>query len=759
MPRPRPLLLAALAGLLAPALPAQPLSKALEIDFSREVLSRNLKGLAVRSDGRVLPGPTFTDLAGPPIAEVLWSLRPAGANRFLVGTGPEGKVHEVTFDPANDRYTTRLVADVAENHALAVLALPDGVVLVGTSPSGALYLFRDGQAVARVPLPADSVFDLLALPDGTVLAATGNPGRIFRVAPDLLAKAGLNEGPALAPLDQAAKGVVLFASVRDRNLRRLARLADGRIAAGSAPRGTVYAFPAPGAFDPAAGPAEPVILHELRDTEVVDLLPEPDGGLYAAFVSSPGDDSRIAPRVTALTPPPAVTTPGPEPRPAPAFAGRSTVVRISSDGFAETVALRNNIALYRLGRHEGWLLLTAGEQGDAFGYDPAVRRSLTFPGSGSAQLNDIVPLGDGRHLVLRNNAPGLSLLAFSGLAVRELETKRLDLGGPAELGTFRFDRARDLPPGVLRVEARTNLGSDEVEGWGPWVELVPQDGGYRADGLRGRYVKLRLRFAGGPADFLLEKASLFHLPQNRRPQLADFRIFPPNLGLLPQPEQPPVNPVSTLAQWLAPTGAGSGDAAADRRKNPFLNSQVVPAPGTQIVYWSVSDPDNDTLAFTFSIRPDAAADWTDLAVATRDSFTQFETTHLPEGHYRTRLRVEEQAPRPAGQRLDLVFETDALIVDRTAPVILDATAARADGLVRVAVTGRDERSLLEGAQFVFNNGLKEIVTQPADGIRDGRTETFVAEVPAARAAGATSVEIVLVDQAGNSASTRLPLLP
>jgi len=759
MRRLRPLLLlAALAGLLAPRLPAQPLSKALEIDFSREVLSRNLKGLAVRSDGRVLPGPTFTDLDGPKIAEVLWCLRPAGPGRFLVGTGPDGQVHEITFDAATDRYTTRVVADVAENHALAVLALPDGGLVVGTSPSAALYLFRDGQPVARVPLPADSVFDLRALPDGTVLAATGNPARVYRFTPERLAAAGINEGAAPAADQLAAWGVGLFASVRDRNLRRLAVLADGRIVAGSSPKGTVYAFPAPVAFDPAAAPADPVILHELRDNEVVDLLPEPDGGLYAAFVSSPADDSRIAPRVTALTPPPAVTATVAEPRPTPAFAGRSTVVRLGPDGLAETVALRNNIALYRLARHEGWLLLTAGEQGDAFGYDPAVRRSLTFPGSASAQLNDLVPLGDGRHLVLRNNAPGLALLAFSNLAVRELETKRLDLGSVAELGSFRFDRARDLPPGVLRVEARTNLGSDEVEGWGPWVELQPQDGGYRADGLRGRYVRLRLRFAGGPADFLLEKASLHHLPQNRRPQLADFRIFPPNLGLLAQPEQPPVNPVSTLAQWLAPAAAAAG-SDADRRKNPFLNSQVVPAPGTQIVYWSVSDPDNDTLAYTFSIRPEAAADWTDLAVGTRDSFIQFETTHLAEGHYRTRLRVEEQAPRPAAQRLDYVFETDALVVDRTAPEILATAATRTDGLLRVEVTGRDARSLLEGAQFTFNNGLKETVVQPADGIRDGRTETFVAEVPAARAAGATSVEIILVDQAGNSASSRLPLAP
>lgn len=834
----RPFLaLLALASLSA-ALPAQPLSKSYEVDFSREVLSRNLKGLAIRSDGRLLPGPEFKDLEGPKIADILWCLEPAGNNRFLVGTGPDGQVHEVTFNAADQTYTTRRVADVDETQVMAVQALPDGSFLFGTSPTAVLYLAKDGQVTARVALPADSIFDFLALPDGSVLAATGNPGRIYRIDPALFAKAGglpeptkdapepeLSETnaaekepptppdkktpsapastptppsklavsaapaaakgtapaeakpasiptspaaaaapvpaatPAAAP-DLAPKGVTLFGEIRDRNVRRLARLSDGRIAAGSSPKGTVYAFPAPtltAAGVPAAKPADPVILHEMRDAEVVDLLPEPDGGLYAAFVSSPSEDSRIAPRVTALTPPPPPTA---EPRTPPAFPGRSTVMRIGADGFAETAALRNNIALYRLARHDRWLLFTAGEQGDAFGYDPQARRSLTFAGSASAQLNDIAPLGPGRHLLLRNNAPGLAVLSFASPAVRELETKRIDLSGASELGNLRFDRIRDLPASALRLEARTNHGSDEVEGWSPWTELKPRDGAWFAPHLRGRYLKLRLRLEGAPADFQVEKATLFHLPQNRRPQLADFRIFPPNLGLLAQPEQQPPSPIATLSQWLSPSGGavvGGDSASTDRRKNPFLNSQVVPAPGTQIIYWSVSDPDSDTLAYTFSIRPEKDETWNDVAVQIRESFAQFEIGHLPEGLYLTRLKVEEQGPRPAAQRLDYVFETDALLVDRTAPVITRTEVSRTGTALQVAVTGRDALSLLEGAQFNFNHGLKETVSHPADGIRDGREETFTAEIPLAKAAGATSVEVILFDQSGNALSARVPL--
>jgi hypothetical protein len=53
--------------------------------------------------------------------------------------------------------------------------------------------------------------------------------------------------------------------------------------------------------------------------------------------------------------------------------------------------------------------------------------------------------------------------------------------------------------------------------------------------------------------------------------------------------------------------------------------------------------------------------------------------------------------------------------------------------------------------------VHDSVTHPADGILDGHEEKFVLELPEARAAGATSVEILLYDQSGNNSSVRLPL--
>lgn len=757
--RPFAPLVFALFVLFVATLPADPLTKQLEIDFGKEVASRHLKGLATRSDGHVLPGPVFTDLAGPKLGDILWTLQPAGVDRimiktnqgvsdrvgryrFLVGTGPDGKVQEVSFNADDATYTVREVADVAETQAIAVQPMPDGSLLIGTSPTAAVYWVKGGKTITRVPLPADSVFAFLALPDGGVLAATGNPGKIYRLDIKKLAAAGVTEGKA-DEKTLAAKGVTLFGEIRDRNVRRLIRLTDGRVIAGSSPKGNVYSFPAAG--------GAPLILQESRDTEVVDLLPMDDGSFYAGLVSTAGEPSRLI-----RAPDAKGESKEKDKEEKPGFTGRTSVVRFPVNGYPENVISKTNIALYRLARHHDWLLLTAGEQGDAFGYDPVARRSLTFAGSASAQLNDLAPLGDGRFLALRNNAPGLALLSFAPSPVRELETKRLDLGSPAELGGFRFSRLRGVEAAALKLEVRTNYGSDEIEGWSPWSEMKLRDGAFFAEGSHGRYVRFRVQVPGAATDFQLDKATLSILPQNRRPTLTDFRLLPPNLGLIPAAEPPP-SATATLGQLLLPSPLKGKDDGAEKRKSFLLGSQVFSQSGMQIVYWSVIDPDGDTLAYTFAIRAEAADAWTDLSVGTPENYVQFDIGGLPEGLYLTRLSVAEQAPRPAGQRLNYTFETDNLLIDRTPPVITAQRVDRPDGLVQITVEGRDALSLLEGAEFNLNNGVKESVSHPADGILDGREEKFILELPTARAAGATSVEILLYDAAGNSTSVRLPL--
>ena len=745
---------------------AEPLSKKLDLDFYRDVPSRNLKGLATRSDGRLVAGPTLTELspAAALPADLLWSLTPGAApDRWLIGTGPDGRILEATLNATAATFTTRELVKLDEPHVFALRRLADGSILAGTSPNGGLVLVRDEKIVARLGLPVDSIFDLLVVSPQIALIATGNPARIYQVDLAVFAAAGITLGKIADGKILASKGVSVFGEIRDRNVRRLARFFDGRIAAGSSPKGNIYVFSAPSATAPAA-PLPAILLQENRDAEVTDLLPQANGDLYASLVfSSSAADSRInliPPKTTKDTPDSPVAAPIASFTPAERFSGRSSLVYFPAGGFPEVLSSRSNIAFYQLARHADTLVIAGGELGELLGYDLAARLPLTFAGSTSSQINAlaVVPGAPGRFLILRNNAPGLAVLDFNLSAERSAETRRIDLGTPARLGALRFDRLRELASAQLALEIKTSLGSDEIEGWTPWTALTATDAAdpaWRAPDLRGRYAKLRLKLAAASPAAELEKPALYFLPQNRRPTLQDFRFLSPNFGLIPGSESTPS--VSTSLGSIINSSKDDDVSSAKRSRSAFLASQVVPAPGAQVALWTLADPDGDNVTATFSIRRENETAWTDLAVATRDPYVVFDTARLADGVYFTRLVATETAPRLAADRLSLTFETDSLIVDHTAPTVLEATAVRTAEVLKLTVSGRDALSLVEGIEVVLNNGVRETVEHPGDGIRDSREETFTLEISLARAAGATAAEITLYDGAGNSATRRLAL--
>ena len=725
-------------------LAADTLSRRTEIDFFRDVPSRNLKGFASRSDGRLVAGPALTELPGPSSADILWSLAPgADAQHWLVGTGPEGRIFETTLEADATKAATREVIKLDESHVFALARLQDGSILAGTSPRGALCLVRDGKQIARLALPVDSIFDVLLLDASTALVATGNPARVYRIDLPKFSAGGITSEKITDSKALADRGVTSFGEVRDRNVRRIVRLADGRIAAGSSPKGNVYVFPRDG--------GAPVFLQENRDAEVTDLLPQPDGGLYASIVFSGNTgESRLTPprRDNAKE---ADASPA---SPLEKFAGRSSLYWFPANGFPELLTSRTGIAFYRLAKHGDMIVVAGGELGELLGYDLKARYSVTFSGSISSQLNGIVPMpnagakaGDpGKFLLLRNNAAGLAVLDFNALPSREAETRRLDLGSPALLGALRFNRMRNIADHQLTVEIKTSSGTDEVEGWTPWTPLKFGDAAWQTEGMRGRYFKLRLR-ATASASLELDKGGLFSLPQNHRPVLQEFRMLSPNFSLLVQPETPPPAVVS-LSQLV------QKDDDRPPRTN-LLSSQVVPAPGTQVVLWTVTDADGDNLAATFSLRREGDPNWTDIVVNNRDAYAQFDTTHLPDGIYFTRLVATETEPRPAAERLSATFETDDLVIDHQRPELLECAAKRVGNKVVITVHGRDGLSLLDGIEVLFNNGVHETLEEPVDGIRDGREETFSMEIAQPRVANATSVEVTLYDAAGNGSSKRL----
>jgi hypothetical protein len=740
---------------LVTPLTADPLSKSKPIDFYRDVTSRHLQGTATRSDGHLLNGPDVKSLETDLGADLLWSLSPDGDN-LLIGTGPHGRILTVNPDDAG-KVTTKVVLELPESHIFAVKRLPDGLILAGTSPEGSLVLARDGVVLARATLPVGSILDLLVMPtkknDGTaVLVATGSPGRIYRLDIEQMLQSGIADEKLTTAEALAAHGVVLWGSVRDDNIRRLLQIVDGRIVAGSAPKGNVYIFPASG--------GAPGILAENESAEVSDLLPW-ENGFYAAitFTLDPRE-SRVNP---ARKPAPKSNDTGEEvkidtapvalnqPTPAPQFRGRGQLIWFPDGGYPEVVATQNNTAFYSLVRHDDIILIAGGEEGELIGYDPRTRQSLTFPGVTASQLNAMLPAQHptGAFYAIGNNPSSLEKIDFTTAQNRVMETKRLDLGVPARIGSLRFDGPVNIPVENFGVELRASFSSDQLEGWGEWQSAQPNHDSWQVPDLHGRYFQVRFTLPSGP--FELASAQLYYLPQNHRPQLQSFQVLTPNFALIPAASRPQ-RQNTKLGQIVK----GSG-VPENKERDEILNSEVIPQPGTQIVFWDANDSDGDNLLSTFSIKASDSTDWTDLVIDSPDHYAQFEISHLAEGLYRTRLKIEETEPRSPDQRLSTTFETDNLVVDRTSPEILEASVSKSSGGLELKLRARDDRSLLRGIEVKFNNGLGVDLEDPVDGILDNREETFRMVVPAQQISGSTAVEIVVLDATGNSSARRLTL--
>lgn len=727
-----------------------PPARRLDIDFGRQVPARNLSGLAARSDGRLVPGPAVRSLEAA-MPELAWCLEPDGEGGWLVGAGADGRVVRVTLD--GDTAQVADAIDLEETNVFAVCATGPGEFLAGAAPGGVLYLVKDGKVVSRAPVNADVIWDIRHLEGDDYLVATGTPAAILRVSLGKFRDAGIAAAPA--PGEKEAmpvetKGIAPWATIRDRNVRRLIVADGGRVIAGSSPRGAVYEFGSDG--------GQPFILSEAKDAEVADLLVAANGTLYAALVYSGGatPDRRPAPRAT----PAAGGDPAALP---PEFAGRSEIIRFGKDGLPETVVARNGVAFYKLAAFGNTLLIGAGERGEIFGYDDVRRALIVFAGAASSQVNGIAAVGSqpGRFLILRNNFSGLGVLDFAHAAERTAETSRLDFGQPSRLGLLQFSRLRDIAAESVSVDFKFGNSADEGEGWTEWRAATREGDAFRLGDAAARFARVRVKVPGEiAATAEIGRAALYHMPQNRPPAVQDFRVFPPGLGLIPMPD-PPAPASLPLGQFLFPNQPQppAENAPQTPQKNAFLASQVVSQPGNQLVFWNALDADGDNLVATLALRPVASGEWTEIAAGIYESHLGFSTADLAEGPYILKLTIAETVPRPIADRLTGDHESDDLTIDRTAPEIQSMEVSASTAAIAIRVAASDRWSLLRGARAVLNNGTEVETILPLDGILDGRTEAFELEIPRAAATGATNAEIMVLDQAGNRTSRRIPLAP
>src|SRR5580692_10615223 len=217
-------------------------------------------GVAIRSDGKLMPAPKFTSFADPNLA-YLWALRMDSRGRIFAAGGSNAKVVRLD-DPAKP--TT--VFESGELAAQAITFDSRDNLYAGTSPDGKVYrVTPDGQKSVFFDPKTKYIWALAFDAQGTLFVATGDTGEVFAVTPD-------------------GKGQLFYQS-RERHARSLAFDSKGNLLIGTEPDGLVVRVEivrkTPNAA-PTAGAS--FVVYETNKAEVTSLVTDSDGNIYAASI-------------------------------------------------------------------------------------------------------------------------------------------------------------------------------------------------------------------------------------------------------------------------------------------------------------------------------------------------------------------------------------------------------------------------------------------------------------------------------------------
>src|SRR5215469_6687155 len=137
------------------------------------------KGVALRSDGKLMPAPKFTSFSDPNVA-YLWALRLDSKERLYAAGGSDAKV--MRFDDAGKPTT---VFESSELAAQAIVFDSHDNLYVGTSPDGKVYkVTPEGAKSVFFEPKTKYIWALAADSNGSLFVATGDSGQIFVVTPD-----------------------------------------------------------------------------------------------------------------------------------------------------------------------------------------------------------------------------------------------------------------------------------------------------------------------------------------------------------------------------------------------------------------------------------------------------------------------------------------------------------------------------------------------------------------------------------------------
>ncbi len=663
------------------------------------------EGVVISDNGRGRLGHAVAPV-GSLSAGRVWDLARTREGVLLAATGDSGQVFR--REPKVD--APWIVAfDSGDSQVLSLVVCPDGSQFAGTGPTGQVVNLLDPKHPASRPDPkVQYIWDLAADALGNLFAATGPTGQLWKRSRD-------------------GRWSLLYDS-KATHLLCVALGPDGSVYAGSDGDGLIYRV----------GPdGKATILFDAPQAEIRTLLVAADGALYAGTAAEAGGsggtrnslfltrtdatgllNGAVADRAfgrgvedTALTlaafqdvptSRPASRPPqGGSASPRPITPGENAVYRLDADGVPREV-LRVKALIHALAWNDDHLWVGTGPEGQLYEIRDRGHETAPVAKLDHGQILSLLAEPGGGILIGTGDPGSVLRLSSQYVASGNLISEVHDTKFVSRFGSMSW-RAIQPRGTSVTIQARTGNVGDPDETWSTWSSEQTDSSSARVAAPLGRFVQYRVKLATTD-------------PQ-QTPELRSVSLSFRTSNLAPE-----------IGRLEIPDLSAADGAVRQARLN---------------IRWDATDPNDDDLTYTISVRKDGWPDWIRL---NEDPIAEksfgWDTTAFPSGSYRVKLVASDRPSNSPETSLIRERESLTFLVDHDPPSVRLEPKGRVASLVL-----SDDLTRLVKAEYALDGGRWTPIF-PDDGLFDSSREEITLSLPDLKP-GSHILMIKATDSAGN----------
>ncbi len=578
----------------------------------------------------------------------------------------------------------------AEEFYLAAAA-SGGDLYLGTGHNAAVYRVSAAGKIDKIFQGEQlDVYALLVEGDGDVIVGTSPNGRVFRVAKDgkstelfhpdekfIWDLAADKQGNIICALGNTgavysiAKGgaVENLLTAEDSHIISLHVTSDNAILAGSGDRGILYEIKN----------RKVRVLFDSPLEEIKGITSDNDGNVYFTAVKSvpapqSGKEFEIGPAFTRKA------DPDKEP-----VREKSILYRLSPDGGVESLWSSTEELAYAVhfDSQAKAVVIGTGNSGRVY----RVERSGAFVQvceSDSAQIFRIV--GDAApakgYYLIANNTAGITRVEGGMNATGTYFSEVFDARIQSRFGRLAWN-VEAAGPSAVSFAVRLGNSDYPDRSWTSWSAPFtdPENSNINTGGYRFLQVKIVLSSTSPSASPLLSGYRVYYLTDNLKPEIGPIRVQRPE----------------------------------DRKPVPDTTP-----PRTYLhVSWEASDPNQDRLNFSLSLRKLPGNEWLPLRSELREKWLYLDCELFADGKYQLKVQADDGLDNPPAWARSSVQTSAPFIIDSTAPLLSEFSMTGRS----VRFKAEDQASAVALAQYSLD-GKEWIPVFPDDLVGDSRVETY-----------------------------------